>query len=165
MALSRDKKSVILDKMRGVAKNSQAITFVNFHGLTVAGADQLRKNLRSAGVGYSVAKKTLVKIALGEAGIAGELPNLPGEIAVAYSDSDLLAPAKGVYDFSKTNPNTVSIVGGVFEGKFMDEVAMMEIAKIPAREVLYGQIANMLNWPIQGLVVALDQIALAKESK
>ncbi|MDQ5957895.1 MAG: large subunit ribosomal protein, partial [Patescibacteria group bacterium] len=135
------------------------------HGLTVAGADELRKNLRQVGAGYSVAKKTLVKMALGDVGIAGELPSLPGEIAIAYSDSDALAPAKSVFDFGKKNPNTVAIVGGVFEGKFMNAESMMEIAKIPGREVLYGQVANMLNWPIQGLVVALDQIALAREGK
>ncbi|OHA58985.1 MAG: 50S ribosomal protein L10 [Candidatus Vogelbacteria bacterium RIFOXYD1_FULL_44_32] len=165
MALSREKKSIILTQLKGVAKEAKSITFVNFHGLTVTKADELRKSLRLVGVGYAVAKKTLVRMALGGVNIAGELPNLPGEIAVAYSTSDLLAPAKGVYDFGKKYPNTVSIVGGVFEGKFMDEGTMVAIAKIPGREILLGQLANMLNWPIQGLVIALDQIALAKESK
>ncbi|MEK7136397.1 MAG: 50S ribosomal protein L10 [Patescibacteria group bacterium] len=161
MALTREKKSVILEKVKKAVKSAQSIAFVNFHGLSVSGADDLRKGLREVGVGYSVAKKTLVRLALADSGIAGNLPDLPGEIAIAYGD-DLIAPAKGVYDFGKKNNDTVKIVGGVFEGRFMDADEMLAVAKIPGREVLYGQFVNLINWPIQGLVVALDAIAEKK---
>lgn len=102
--------------------------------------------------------------------IEGEMPALEGEIAIAYSQSadeagdDQLAPAKGVYDFAKKNPELLKIVGGVFEGKYMDAKEMMSVATIPGREVLLGMLVNVINSPIQGLVMALDAIAKKQEA-
>lgn len=158
MAISKQKKSEILEKLEKKVVKSNSIVFVNFHKLPVATSTEVRKNLRDGGVGYLVAKKTLIGRAFGASGIAGEMPALDGEIAVAYGD-DLLAPAKGIYEFQKKNPELIKIVGGVFEGKYMDEAAMTVIAKIPPREVLLGQFVNVINSPIQGLVMALDAIA------
>ena len=163
MALSKDKKANILDKLRQVVKSSKSLVFVNFHGLTVNLADELRSGLRGQDVSYTVAKKTLVKLALEEGKLDGEAPDLPGEIAIAYGD-DLILPAKGIYEFSQKNPKLVSIVGGVFEGRFMNAEEMNEVAKIPGQKVLYGQFVNLLNSPIQGLVIALDQIATKQEA-
>jgi large subunit ribosomal protein L10 len=163
MALTRDKKAAILKKIKEAVKSSQSIAFVNFHGLSVSAADKLRSELKEQGVNYSVAKKTLVRLALSESALTGELPDLPGEIAIAYGD-DLITPARGVYDFGKNNANVVKIVGGIFEGRYMSADEMSEVAKIPGREVLYGQLVNLVNSPIQGLVIAIDQIAATREA-
>ncbi len=158
MALTKQKKGTILRDIQEAVKSAQSIAFVNFHGLSVAAVSELRKGLRENGVGYKVAKKTLVRLALADAGIEGTLPDLPGEIAIAYGQ-DLLLPAKGVYDFGRKNADAVKLVGGVFEGRFMSEGEMLAVAKIPNQEVLYGMFVNVINSPIQGLVIALDQIA------
>lgn len=161
MALTKSKKKTILDQIKDIRNQAGSIVFVSFNKLTVAKADELRKGLRQDNSSYRVAKKTLVRLGLVGGEIAGEIPELPGEIALAYG-ADPVAPAKGIFNFSKTNPDLVKIVGGVFEGRFMSALEMNEVAKIPSQKVLYGQFVNLLNSPIQGLVMALDQIAIKK---
>ncbi len=163
MAITKEKKVAILDKIKKDVKKANSIVFVNFHGLPVNTTTAMRGTLREGGVGYLVAKKTLIKRAFADFGLTGEMPVLDGEIALAYGD-DLIAPARGVYEVQKKNPELVKIVGGVFEGRYMDAKEMMTIATIPAREVLYAQFVNLINSPIQGLVMALDQIAKKQEA-
>ena len=163
MAITKDKKVEILGKLKAAALEANTMVFVNFHAVPVVLATEIRKTLRESGVKFFVAKKTLIKKAFGEKGFSGEMPDLPGEIAVAYGD-DQIAPAKGVYDYQKKNAELLKIVGGVFENKFMNAAEMMNIATIPGREVLYGMFVNVINSPIQGLVIALDAIAKKKES-
>lgn len=162
MAITKQKKSEIFAKLTDLVKTNPSVLFVNFHKLTVGEATKVRRALRASGVGYFVAKKTLIKKALTEAKIPGEMPALDGEIAVAYS-TDLIAPAREIYTFQKSLENRVSIVGGVFEGSFKGKADMLAIATIPSRNVLYAQFANLINSPIQRLVIGLNQIALAKE--
>ncbi len=158
MAISKEKKEKIYGGIKDAVGKAQSIVFVNFHGLGVGDTTDLRSKLREEDVKYVVAKKTLIKKALGEANPEGEMPELEGELALAYSD-DLTAPARGVYDFQKGHKENVSILGGVFEGKYMNQAEMTEIAAIPSTQVLYGQFVNLINSPIQGLVIALNGIA------
>jgi large subunit ribosomal protein L10 len=163
MAITKAKKAEIYEGMKEVVK-APSITFVNFKGLTVGDTTKMRKGLRDNGVKYVVAKKTIAKKALNEAGIAGELPQLDGEIAFAYAE-DLVAPAREVFKFQKEFTDKVSIVGGVFEGKFMNKSEMTEIATIPGLQTLHGMFVNLINSPIQGLAIALDAIAKKKETQ
>ncbi len=163
MAITRAKKEETVKKLKEIMEKSKSVTFVNFKGLSVEKANQARKQLRDEKVGYLVAKKTLIKKALDETGISGEMPTLEGEIAIAYSEEDVIAPAREVYQFQKKESGTLSIAGGVFEGSYMDIDKMTEIATIPARQVLYGQFVNLINSPLQGLVIAFDKIAEKKE--
>jgi len=162
MAINKEKKIQIVDKLSDLIKQGKTIVFVNFHGLTVAGVNELRKNLRSKGISYYVAKKTLIKRAFAKSPFTGEFPVLDGEVAVAFSE-DPIASAKEIYDFHKKNTEVIKIIGGVFENKYVDARLMLEIAKIPGREVLLGQLVNVINSPIQGLVIALDALAKKKE--
>jgi len=167
MAITKEKKSSIIEKLKSIAEKGKTIVFVNFHGLSVGGVDELRKSLREKTVGYYVAKKTLIKRALGEAGFSGEIPELDGEIGLAYlsdEEGDVLSPIKETYDFHKKNSEIMKIVGGVYEGGFVDADFVLQMAKIPNRETLYAQFVNLINSPIQGLVMALDQIAEKKET-
>lgn len=158
MAITKKQKSEIIDKVKEIITKGKSIVFVNFHGLTVAGVNELRRNLRAKGIGYYVAKKTLIKRAFDGSSITGILPELDGEVAVAYGEDDL-APVKEIYDFHKKNTEVIKIIGGVFEGAYADANKMLALAKIPGREVLLGQFVNVINSPIQGLVIALDAIA------
>ncbi len=161
MAIAKSKKKDILDKVTDIAKTAKTAVFVNFHGLTVGDATALRKQLRDNGIGYTVAKKTLARKAFSAQNISGDMPELPGELAIAYSE-DIIAPAREVYAFEKKLDGKVSIVGGVFEGKFVGKDQMMVVATIPGRETLYGMFVNVINSPIQRVVIALDQIAKTK---
>lgn len=138
-------------------EGAESLVFVNFHGLNVADESTLRRDLRKENVGYRVSRKTLLKRAL--AGKAeGELPPLEGEIAIVYS-SDPISSAREVYNFQKVHSGVPSIVGGIFEGKFVDAVKMMEIATIPSREVLLSKFAFLLQSPMQRFAVALNEVA------
>jgi len=161
MAISKDKKKEILEKLDQVFKGAKSVAFVNFKGLTVKNANALRRGLHDKAVGYFVAKKTLIKKASGGKGIESNLPNLDGEIAISWSD-DLTAPAREIHSFSKELGADLKLVGGIFEGKFIDSIKINEIANIPSQKVLYAQFVNLINSPIQRFVIGLDQI---KEKK
>ncbi len=89
------------------------------------------------------------------------MPVLDGEIAVAYS-ADLTAPAREVWNFVKKFEDKASMVGGVFEGAYLDKAGITAIATIPPTPVLRGMFVNVINSPIQGLVIALSKIAEKK---
>lgn len=161
MPISKQKKTEILEKLRTIVKDAKAMAFVNFHGLTVANATELRRQLKLKGVGYIVAKKTLAKKVLGESKTAGDLPALDGELGIAYS-AELTAPAREVFPFQKKFENKVSLLGGILDGKYLNKEAILSIALIPDLQTLRAQFVNVINSPIQGLVMALDQIAKKK---
>lgn len=163
MAITKDKKVSIVKDLETKLGKVNSVVFVNFHGLSVANATELRKSLRAEDVDLTVAKKTLIRRALASRKVEGEMPELPGEIALAYGD-DAIAPARGVYEFEKKLKDSVKIVGGIFEGKYADAALMLSIATIPGREVLYGKFVNLLNSPIQRFVMALDQISKTKQA-
>lgn len=161
MAITKNKKVSILEKLEKVFSEAKSVAFVNFHGLNVFGATNLRKQLRGNKVGYFVAKKTLIRKALQGKKVIGSIPELEGEVGVAWSE-DLTAPAREVHAFSKTLESGIKLIGGVFEGKFMGKEDIMSIALIPSRKTLEAQFVNLINSPIQRLAVALDQISKKK---
>lgn len=163
MALTKEKKVAVIAKLKEIVAVSPSIVFVNFHGLSVPDTGVMRGTLRERGVSYVVAKKTLIKRALSEANIGGSVPELHGEIAIAYSGGDdPVTVAGGIYEFVKKFKNSISILGGIFEKRYLNKDEMMTIATIPPMPILRGQFANVINSPIQGLVVALGQIAEKK---
>ena len=163
MALTKQKKGELVNAFEKISKDSGSIVFVHAQGLSVADTNLLRDALHEAGCGYRVVKKTLLKRALATAGITGDLPTLEGEIAIAYS-ADLMAPAREVFTFAKKFKDKAEMMGGVFEGRFMDASEITAIATIPAVPVLRGMFLNVINSPIQGLVIALSKIAEKKET-
>ncbi len=162
MAITKEQKKEILKKVSTIAdKNS--IVFVNFKSLGGNQTVEMRKKLGESQVSYFVAKKTLVKRALNESKIKGELPSLDGELALVYGD-DLIAPAREIYNFQKQFLGSINILGGVFENRFMTKGEMEEIALIPSQDTLRGMFVNVINSPISGLVVSLQAIADQKEA-
>lgn len=151
---------MIVEGLTGIVGEAKSIVFVQFHKIQVKDVTELRRKLGAQSVGYKVAKKTLVKRVL-EGKATGEFPVLEGEIAIAYG-TDLLAPAREVYNFQAEHKGMIKIVGGVFDGKYMNEEEMMSIATIPGIKTLYAQFVNLINSPIQRFAVALDQIAEKK---
>ncbi len=162
MAITKEKKQTILARLEEVKDTSESIVFVRFNGMAVNDSTAMRAKLRELGVGYFVAKKTLMKRTFGET-FEGTMPELEGEIAVAYS-ADAIAPAQNIKEFSAKYKDQLSIAGGVFQGVFKDAAEMTEIASIPALPVLRGMFVNVINSPIQGLVLGLNAIAEKKQA-
>lgn len=158
MAISKEKKVALLAELESIVNASQSIVFLTFDKLNVADTTELRKKFRGQEVGYKVVKKTLLKKALNARAPQGDMPELPGELAIAYG-TDLLVPARESYDFQKTHKEQFIIVGGVFDGAYKTKEEMMSIATIPGLQTLRGMFVNLINSPIQRFAVALDQIA------
>lgn len=162
MAITKAKKQDILAKLDGIKKDSESIVFVNFKGVTVADTSAMRRKLRDEGVGYFVAKKTLITRAFLGA-FQGDVPTLEGEIALAYS-KDPIAPAQHVKDFAKKYKDAVAIAGGVFQGVYKNKAEMTEIASIPPLETLRGMFAQLINSPRQRFAVALNEVSKTKSA-
>ena len=164
MAITKQKKSEIIAKLKDIFTKSSAVAFVQFNKLTVRNAQALRRKLRETGAGYYVAKKTLIRKSLEGGTISGELPNLDGEVAVAYLEKgdDVTAPAREIFGFEKKLEKAVRLIGGIFEGKFIGTESVLSLAAIPSRKTLYAQFANLMNSPIQRLVIGLSEVAKKK---
>lgn len=165
MAITRQKKEDVVAKVKDVISNAASVVFVHFKGLSVADTSAMRKSLKGEGVGYYVAKKTLIRKALTEQGYEGTMPELPGEIAIAWSSEDPISAARGVFEAGKKHKNaSLAIVGGVFERKFMDASAMTTIATIPPVPVLRGMFVNVLNSPMQSMAIVLGALTEKKSA-
>ncbi len=164
MAVSKEIKEKALAKAKDIFDKSKSTVFVHFSKLEGNEVKDLRSEFIKENVKYTVLKKTLIKKTASEAGLKGELPQLDGEIALAYSTEDATAPARLVQEFSKKINNKIEIVGGVFEKVFKNKEEMQEIASIPSLDVLRGMFVNVINSPIQRCAIALGQISEKKEN-
>ncbi len=165
--LTKSKKEGIVKDLSKAIKKALSVVFVNFHGMKVSDETVLRRDLRGRGIAYKVSRKTLLKRVL-DGAAAGTPPELSGEVAVVYlstessagsSPKDTIVPAREILNFQKTHKGVLNILGGIFEGKFVDSASMTEIANIPVREVLLSKIAFLFRSPIQRLAVAISQVA------
>jgi len=154
MPRTKTQKKEIIEKVKKIADDSKTLVFVNFHGIKVADATKIRRKLSSENIGLFVAKKSLMGKAFEGGKTTGTLPTLDGEVALVYGE-DVVAPAREIYD-------AIKIIGGVFEGAFADKDFMVSIAAIPPQKTLYAMLANVINSPIQGLVIGLSEIAKKK---
>jgi large subunit ribosomal protein L10 len=163
MAITKAQKSEILAKVSAALKDAVSVAFVRFNKLSVADTTTMRKTLKGEGVSYFVAKKTLLKRALTEAGYEGTIPELPGEVAIAWSTDDATAPARGIYEHAKKHEG-LALLGGVFEKKLMNQSEMTAIATIPSVQVLRGMFVNVINSPIQRFAIAMSEVAKTKNA-
>ena len=88
MAITKQKKVDVVAKLGNALAEAVSVVFVRFHKLSVADTTKMRKALRAEGIGFYVAKKTLLNIALEKKGYVGQVPELPGEIAIAWGAGD-----------------------------------------------------------------------------
>jgi large subunit ribosomal protein L10 len=127
----------------------------------VSQQSEMRKALRAQNIGYTVAKKSLMTRGLADAKIEGAMPELLGEVALAYGE-DELAPAREVAVFVKKFGETLSFAGGVFGGKYVDKAGIVAIASIPGLETLKGMFAQIINSPRTRFAVVLSEVAKTK---
>ncbi len=161
MAITRAKKEEVVAKVAASIKSAKTLVFAKFKGLTVAEQNEMRKVLRTQNVGYTVAKKTLIKRALDTAQYEGTLPELEGEIAIV-SGEDELAPAREIAVFVKKFGDHLAFAGGMFAGKYMSKEEIISIAAIPGMETLRAMFAQIINSPRQRFAVVLSEVAKTK---
>lgn len=157
MAITKEKKVAISAKLDSIKNDASAVVFVRFNGVSGTDMTEMREDLRARGVEYFVAKKTLMKRAFADH-YTGTMPELEGEIAVAYS-TDTMAPAQVIKEYTGKFKDNLAIVGGMFQGAYKNAEEMTEIASIPALPILRGMFVNVINSPIQGLAVVTSAIA------
>lgn len=162
MAITRGKKEEIVAKVNDITKSAKTLVFAGFKGLTVAEQNEMRKALRGVDVGYTVAKKSLLRRALEAAKYEGTVPALDGEIALAYG-GDELAPAREMAVFVKKFGEHLTFAGGVFGGKYVSKDEITSIAAIPGMETLRAMFAQVINSPRHRFAVVLNQAAGKKQ--
>lgn len=153
--MARPEKEAVVSELQEKFSKAQSVIVADYRGLNVAEVTELRKKLREAGVEYKVVKNTLTSRAAKAANIDGLDQFLSGPTALAFGFTDVVAPAKILADFAKDHKK-LELKGGVLEGKIIDLTAVKELASLPSREALLGQVAGLLQAPIRGLVTVLS---------
>ncbi|HGI5820222.1 TPA: 50S ribosomal protein L10, partial [Streptococcus pyogenes] len=148
----------IADKLRA----SKSTIVVDYRGLTVSEATELRKQLREAGVEFKVYKNSLTRRAAESAEMAELNEFLTGPNAIAFSNEDVVAPAKVLNDFAKDH-EALEIKAGVIEGKLVTLDEVKAIATLPSREGLLSMLLSVLQAPIRNLALATKAVADQKE--
>ena len=142
------------------AKASSGVVIAEYRGLTVDQIQELRRALREEKASMSVYKNSLIERAADELGYADLKQVLSGPNAVIFSE-DLTAGAKVLAKYAKRF-ESLSIKGGVFEGKFADKDATMTIAKLPNREGLISMLLSCLQAPVRQFACTVKAVADAK---
>ena len=155
-------KREIVDQIKDKIQRASSFVILDYKGLTVAEDTQLRNEFRKAEIEYRVLKNTLVKIALNELGYNDFDEALNGPTAVAFSYGDAIAPSK-VAAQSIKKLNKMSIKCGMLDGKYVDEATVQALSKVPNKETLLAMLLSVLQAPIRGLAVALNEIAKKAE--
>lgn len=155
-ALDMKKKQVaeIADRLQA----SKSTVLTDYRGLTVSQMNELRKQLREAGVEYKVYKNTLMRRAASQVELADLEEYLNGPTAVAFSNEDVVAPAKIINNFAKEN-NALEIKGGVVEGRVVTVEQIKELAELPSYEGLLSMLLSVLQAPMRNFALAVKAVA------
>ena len=152
-----ESKKAIVAQLTERFQNAQAGVLADYRGLTVEQDTALRVKLREAGVEYTVLKNNLTRFAANAAGL-NELDSvLKGPTAVATSTDDVVAPAKILVEFAKTN-EALEIKGGFVDGKVISLDEVKTYASIPSKEELISKMMGSLQSPIGALARTLQAI-------
>lgn len=153
MAKTKQKKEEILKDLKEKLADSKSVVFANFTGLSVKDTEDLRAKCREEEVEYLVAKKTLLKKALEEAGF--EVPKLEGEVSAAFSVKDEVIAAKVLDTFAKSHEQ-VQFLAGILENKMIDAEKVKGLAKLPSKDELLARMVGSIKAPISGFVNVLS---------
>lgn len=154
MAKTRSEKSELLDKYKEILKNKGGYFLVNSDKTDTFTISNLKMKLKETNANYTVVKNTLFKVALQDTEQPLETQDLEGPTAIIYFDEDPTAPAKLVKEIQKEK-EILNTKGGVYEGEFLSEERVMQLAEIPSREVLLAQLVGTMNAPLTGFMNAV----------
>jgi len=153
--MNRDEKATAIEEIAADIEASEAIFAVDYRGISVPQAAELRAKLRESDASFRIVKNRLTKIAADKAG-AGERLNalLQGPTALTFVRGDTAQAAKAISTFNKEH-KVLTFKGGFMDGVDVDEGGFEAIAKLPSRDVLNGQFAGVVASPLTGLVRGL----------
>src|SRR4051794_41506168 len=166
--MNRDQKAAAIAEIAQNIQESDAIFAVDYRGISVPQAAELRAKLREADARFRVVKNTLTERAADEAGADALKALLDGPTALTFVRGDAAAAAKALADYARAT-ELLPFKGGLMNGEPLEPDEIKAIARLPSRDVLYGQLvgivaspitrlARTLNALIGGLAVALGQI-------
>jgi large subunit ribosomal protein L10 len=172
--LNREQKAAVIDEIAAEIQEADTIYAVDYRGISVPAAAELRTRLRDADATFRIVKNTLTERAADKAQIAELKELLEGPTALTFVRGDAALAAKALSDQARIT-DTLEFKGGFMNGAALSPDDIKSIARLPAREVLYGQLVGMIASPITGLArglgsllgglaVALGQVQAKKES-
>ena len=156
------KKAQQVSEVAEQFKNATSVVVVDYLGITVEQATNLRTELRNAGVQFAVVKNSILSRAAKEAGLEGMEDIFKGPSAVAFSNDDVIAPAKILADFAK-KVEALEIKAGVLEGKVSSKEEIEALAKLPNREGLLSMLLSVLQAPVRNTALAFKAVADQKD--
>ncbi len=154
-------KQEIVSEIVSKAKSSSGLVVAEYRGLTVAQIQALRRALAAEHASMNVYKNSLVERACDELGYADLKEILAGPNAIFFSE-DLNGGAKVLAKYAKRYGDSLSIKGGVFEGKFADKKGVLEIAKLPNKEGMLAMLLSCLQAPVRQFACTVKAVADAK---
>jgi len=153
---TKQQKETLITEVSNKIKESKALVFANFKGVSVKNVSAVRKELNANGSGWQVLKKTLLNLALKEAGVVVDVRKLDGQIGVAFS-SDEVTAAKVLSAFAKANRDVpFTIEGGSLGVKELSIEEVKALAKLPNKDEMRAQLVGTLQAPISSFVRVLN---------
>ena len=152
--MNRDQKAAVIDEVAGQIEGSEAIFAVDYRGISVPQAAELRTKLREADASFRIVKNTLTERAADKAGADGLKELLDGPTAMTFVRGDAAMAAKALRDFRRTT-QLLEFKGGWMNGAALTPDEIDAIAQLPSRDVLYGRLVGMVASPLTGLASAM----------
>lgn len=154
--MNQTEKSVIIQEVQESMARSQVAIASHYRGMTVAQMTRLRREIRAAGAELRVVKNTLTRRAIQGSQFEPLGKVLTGPTILAFS-KDPVAPAKVLTEFAKKHPLLI-VQGGVLNGVFMNPAEIVELSKLPSREVLLARLLGTMMNPVQNIVGVLAAV-------
>jgi large subunit ribosomal protein L10 len=156
--MKREQKAEVIDQIAAQIEGAEAIYAVDYRGLTVAQAAELRTRLREAGTSFRIVKNTLSVRAADKAGAESLKPLVEdGPTALAFVTGDAALAAKAIDTFAR-QAQVLELKGGILDGRTLDVDELRRLARLPARDQLNAQLAGVVASPITGLVRGLGAL-------
>jgi large subunit ribosomal protein L10 len=155
--MNRDEKSAAIEEIAAQIEGAEAIFAVDYRGISVSQAAELREKLRESDASFRVVKNRLTKLAADKAGEARLPEFLQGPTALTFVRGDTAGAAKAISTFNREH-DVVAFKGGFMGELVLDEDKFKSIARLPSREVLDGQLAGIVASPLTGLVRGLGSL-------
>ena len=156
------KKETLVQAAAEKFESAASVVIVDYRGLTVEEVTNLRKQLRDAGVEMKVIKNSILSRAAKKVGLDGLDEVFTGPTAVAFSNDDVVAPAKIIDECAK-DAKALEIKGGVIEGKVSSVEQITALAKLPNREGLLSMLLSVLQAPVRNVAYAVKAVAEKNE--
>jgi large subunit ribosomal protein L10 len=155
---NKTQKQKDLDALAEQFKQANAAMLVSFKNMTVAKDQELRRQLREAGISYSVVKNTLARKAAAGTPLEPMVDQFKGVTAVALSNSDPVGLSKAISKFTKANADIFSFKVGLVEGKVVELKQVEAIASLPSRDELISKVLFLINVQAQRLATVINAV-------